>query len=401
MKYVILVGDGMGDLPMAELGARTPLDAARTPAMDQVARQGELLLLQTIPLGYPPGSDVANLSLMGYTPEECYTGRAPLEAASMGVSLGPDDIAFRCNLVTLDFQTGGAVVMEDYSAGHISTEEARELIDAIAGQLNDDRVCFYPGVSYRHLMVHTGSVSGLATVPPHDYIGRNVAHKWDEYQRIEHFREMCAKARDILECHPVNKKRLAAGKSPANAIWLWGEGRAPVIQTLQERFGRSGALVSAVDLLKGIGVYAGMEILNVPGATGYLDTNFQGKVDAALAALDRHDFVLVHIEAPDEAGHEGSLEKKLQAIEAFDASVVQPIMRGLEQRNGPYRLAVAMDHFTPLSLRTHTREPVPVALMDSRRRGNTDRRYTEECVGKSVSAPIDGRTFFRRFLEET
>lgn len=399
MKYVILVGDGMGDLPMAELAGRTPLDAAHTPAMDQVARQGELLLLQTIPPGYPPGSDVANLSLMGYTPGECYTGRAPLEAASMGVALGPDDIAFRCNLVTLDFQTGGAVVMEDYSAGHISTEEARELINAIAGQLNDDRVRFYPGVSYRHLMVHTGSVNGLATVPPHDYIGRNVAHKWDEYQRIGHFRELCARARDILDRHPVNKKRRAAGKPPANAIWLWGQGRAPVMPTLQDRFGRSGALVSAVDLLKGIGVYAGMEILDVPGATGYLDTNYQGKVAAALDALDRHDFVLVHVEAPDEAGHEGSLEKKLQAIEAFDGSIVQPIVRGLEQRKDPYRLAVAMDHFTPLSLRTHTTEPVPVALMDSRRRRDSGMRYTEECAGKNVSTTIDGRTFFRRFLE--
>lgn len=401
MKYVLLIGDGMGDLPLTELDGATPLERAATPAMDAVATAGDLFTVQTIPAGFPPGSDVANLSLMGYAPQECYTGRAPLEAASMGIALAADEIAFRCNLVTLE-KNDGAVWMRDYSAGHISTEEAgvllRDIDAAVGGAVGGIGVRFHPGVGYRHLCVHQGTVAGLDTVPPHDHTGREVTGQWRRYLAHPHLRELLARALAVLDGHAVNRARIAAGKLPANGIWLWGEGRAPRMATLAERNGISGALISAVDLLRGIGVCAGMEIIRVPGATGYLDTNYQGKVDAALAALDRHDFVLVHVEAPDEAGHEGSLAKKLQAIEDFDLRVVAPILTGLRTAAAPFSLAVAMDHLTPLALRTHTAGAVPVMILDSTRpAGATPRRYTEKAAAGGTRYP-DGPAFFRHFL---
>lgn len=366
MKYIILVGDGMGDEPLAELQGRTPLEAARTPAMDYLAGRGELLLLQTIPDGYPPGSDVANLSLLGYLPEECYTGRAPLEAASMGIELATGEIAFRCNLVTLDHDDSGKIIMVDYSAGHISTAEAAELIRALDKALGNEQFRFYPGVSYRHLFVHQGKINGLETVPPHDYTGRDVHEFWGRYLKIPHLRSLMQKAEDILAAHPVNRARIKQGKNPANAIWLWGEGKSPKMPTLAVQFGINGTLISAVDLLKGIGVYAGLEIIAVPGATGYLDTNYAGKVSAALESLATHDFVFVHVEAPDEVSHEGDLDKKLQAIEAFDEKIVQPILDGVKGRYD-FRLAITMDHFTPVKLKTHTDQPVPILIYDSGR----------------------------------
>jgi len=396
MKYLILVGDGMGDLPMAELGGLTPLAAARTPAMDYLAAHGELYLLRTVPEGYPPGSDVANLSLAGYRPTECYTGRAPLEAASMGVELADGEIAFRCNLVTIAAQDDGGLTMVDYSAGHITTAEARELIAALARELGNDQLRLYPGVSYRHLLVYRGETNGLVTVPPHDHTGRAVAEYRDRYRVVPPLAELMAKATAILTEHPVNRARVAKGLNPANGIWLWGEGKAPSMQTMQEQYGISGALISAVDLLKGIGVYAGMEIINVPGATGYLDTNYQGKVDGAIAALKDKDLVFVHVEAPDEAGHQGLLPEKMQAIEDFDQRIVQPIVDGLAGTE--FRLAVAMDHFTPLSLRTHSDQPVPVIIYDSRRVGGSGQPYTEEAVAKNGQPLADGRRFLEVLL---
>lgn len=365
MKYVILVGDGMGDYPIPELAGRTPLQAARTPAMDYLAGRGRLGLLQTIPAGFPPGSDVANLSLLGYRPEECYTGRAPLEAASMGVSLGTDEIAFRCNLVTVDQTPDLEIRMIDYSAGHISTTEAGELILALDRQLGNSARRFYPGVSYRHLFVRQGDLPGLNTVPPHDHTGRLVTGYWQSYLAYPDLAELLQKAGEILTDHPVNQERRRLGKNPANAIWLWGEGRPPSMATLHGRFGASGALISAVDLLKGIGVYAGMEIINVEGSTGYLDTNYEGKARAALAALDRHDLVFVHVEAPDETSHQGLLREKIQAIEDFDQRIVQTVFAGLSSRDD-FRLVVAMDHFTPVSLKTHVSEAVPFVIFDSK-----------------------------------
>jgi 2,3-bisphosphoglycerate-independent phosphoglycerate mutase len=362
-KTVILVGDGMGDRPIAELGGLTPLEFAATPAMDFVAGQGELALLQTVPDGFPPGSDVANLSLLGYRPEDCYSGRAPLEAASMGVALAANDIAFRCNLVTLAFAGDDRVTMVDYSAGHISTSEARELIAALQ-PLNRPGLMFYPGVSYRHLLVVADGPESLATEPPHDHSGQDVSPIWARLLNSA-LGETVRRAADILADHPVNRARRERGVNPANAIWLWGQGRAPAMPTLGERYGVSGSLISAVDLLKGIGVYAGLKIVNVEGATGYLDTNYRGKVEAALAALAEGDFVLVHVEAPDEAGHQGSRADKLRAIGDFDAQVVAPVLAGLQAMGVPFCLVVAMDHFTPLEIRTHDRLPVPVAVYDS------------------------------------
>jgi 2,3-bisphosphoglycerate-independent phosphoglycerate mutase len=397
MKYLILVGDGMGDRPLPELDGRTPLEAARTPAMDDLARQGEISLLRTIPAGYPPGSDVANLSLLGYRPEECYTGRAPLEAASMGVALGPGEVAFRCNLVTLDHRENGAVNMVDYCAGHIGTAEARALVLALDEALGGEGVRFYPGVSYRHLFVSGGGFPGLETVPPHDHTGRDVAEYWHRYLAADGLAKIVEKAGRILADHPVNEARRRQGLNPANGIWLWGEGRTPAMTTLQERYRLSGALISAVDLLKGIGVCAGMEIIEVPGATGYLDTNYQGKAEAALAAVALHDLVFVHVEAPDEASHQGSLAKKIQAIEDFDAKIVRPIVAGL--RNTEFRLALVMDHLTPLAIRTHAAEPVPVVLYDSRRPRAGAGGYSEQEAAVAGRLFEDGRLFFEALLE--
>ena len=392
MKYLILVGDGMGDLPMAELGGRTPLAAARTPAMDHLAENGELYLLRTVPEGYPPGSDVANLSLAGYRPSDCYTGRAPLEAASMGVELAPGEIAFRCNLVTIAPQDDGGVTMVDYSAGHISTDEARQLIESLERELGNDLLRLYPGISYRHLLIFKGEASGLETVPPHDHTGREVSEYRDRYQAVVPLAELMARATPILADHPVNLARVKKGLNPANGIWLWGEGKAPSMPTLQEQFGVSGGLISAVDLLKGIGVYAGMEIVDVPGATGYLDTNYQGKVDGALSVLKSNDLVFVHVEAPDEAGHQGLLAEKMQAIEDFDQRIVQPILDRLVGTD--FRLAVAMDHFTPLSIRTHSDQPVPVIIYDSRQRSaGSGLPYTEEAGVQSGKELADGKRF--------
>lgn len=397
MKYLILVGDGMGDLPMAELGGRTPLAAARTPAMDHLAANGELYQLRTVPAGYPPGSDVANLSLAGYRPAECYTGRAPLEAASMGVELVDNEIAFRCNLVTIAPQDDGGVTMVDYSAGHISTDEARELIETLERELGNDLIRLYPGVSYRHLLIYGGEVSGLETVPPHDHTGRDVGEYRQRYQAVVPLAELMSKAAAILADHPVNRARVEKGLNPANGIWLWGEGKAPTMRTLQEQFGVSGGLISAVDLLKGIGVYAGMEIIDVPGATGYLDTNYQGKVDGALAVLQSKDLVFVHVEAPDEAGHQGLLAEKMQAIEDFDQRIVQPLVDGLAGTD--FRLAVAMDHFTPLAIRTHSDQPVPVIIYDSRQQGKgSGLPYSEEAGVQSGKELADGKRFLEVLL---
>jgi len=397
VKYIILVGDGMGDLPVDHLNGMTPLEYAHTPAMDFVASHGVLGQLQTVPPGFHPGSDVANLSLLGYKPEDVYTGRSPLEAASLGVDLLENEIAFRCNLVTMT-QNGDMVTMVDYSGGHIDTGDARQLITAINKEITSDLFTLYPGISYRHLFVYRGNVTGLVTVPPHDYTGQDVTQFWKSYAQYPDLIQFIRKACEILQVHPLNKSRQQQGKLPANGVWLWGEGKAPSMTTLEQNFGVSGALISAVDLLKGIGVYAGMEVVNVPGATGYLDTDYQGKVDAALRGLDRHDLVLVHVEAPDETGHQGLLKEKIQAIEDFDQKVVQKILDGMKQ--GPdFRLVVCMDHFTPISMKTHIAVPVPFALFDSRSPEQKNTLSYSEKNGKSSGLHLaNGEDFFQFLL---
>ncbi len=362
-KYIILVGDGMGDYPLEELGGKTPLEVARTPNIDGLVQAGLMGMVQTIPEGMEPGSDVANMSLLGYDPARFHTGRAPLEAASMGVRLEPHDVAFRCNLVTLEKDGEGVTRMLDYSAGHISTGEAHEVIASLQEAVKESPLKLYPGVSYRHLLVWPGGRSDLKTTPPHDISGQPIESYGKVYESEPALLSFMEKAGVILADHPVNRNRMAAGKNGPNAVWLWGQGRAPSMPTLKEKAGLTGAMISAVDLLKGLGVYAGLDPISVPGATGYLDTNYAGKVAASLKALETGEFVYVHIEAPDEASHEGSLSKKLEAIEAFDEKVVGPIVEGA-RRFDKVRLLVIMDHLTPVHVRTHVSDPVPFLMVD-------------------------------------
>ena len=366
MKYLILVGDGMGDYPIAELNGKTVLEAASTPAMDELCRKGEFFLNHTIPEGFPPGSDVANMSLMGYDPALYYTGRAPLEAAAMSIDLAPDEIAFRCNLVTLDQSDNSRITMRDFSAGHISSEESHRIITTLEEECSSEQFHFKAGISYRHLMIFKGMHPGIVTVPPHDYIDKDVTAHFRSYLDSAEWRHLIEKSASILADHPVNLQRIKEGKNPATHIWLWGEGKMVNAPTLFDRFQISGSMISAVDLLKGLGVVSGLSVINVPGATGYIDTNYRGKAQAATDALAKQDFVFVHLEGPDEAGHKGSLRDKIQAIEDFDSRIVQPIVKILRDHQEDFRVVVTMDHFTPLAIRTHVSDPVPTLLYDSR-----------------------------------
>lgn len=359
MKYVFLVGDGMGDYPVPALGHKTPLQAAHIPHIRRIAAAGKLTMVQTVVPELPPGSDVANLSLLGYNPSLNYTGRAPIEAAGAGIPLAPDEVAFRCNLVT----TGNGV-MQDYSAGHISTEEAHELIAALDAKLGRPGLKFHGGVSYRHLIVWKNGPADALTVPPHEFSDKPVDPHLPQGPRFDEILRLMDASKDILARHPVNETRRRAGKNPATQIWLWGQGRALTLQNYQEKFGLTGIIVSAVDLVRGLGVLAGLEAPRIPGATGFLDTNCEGKVAAALQSLEKHPFAYVHLEAPDECGHLGDAAKKKQGIELFDARIVAPIWQALEKRGEPYRLIVAMDHRTPVSLKGHSREPVPIVVLD-------------------------------------
>lgn len=360
MKVIILLGDGMSDEPNAELGGKTPLQVAETPNMDRMASSGIVGLANTVPAGLPPGSDVANLSVFGYDPRQCYTGRSPLEAISMGVALGPDDVAFRMNLVTLR-PHGGRLFMEDFSAGHISSEEARELVKTLQSELGDSRFEFHPGVGYRHLMVWRGGRDGMKCVPPHDITGKSVVDQLPSGDGADQLIWLMNSAQMVLANHPVNRKRKESEKPEANSIWLWGHGKTPQLEPYNQKFGLSGAVISAVDLIKGIGCCAGLDIINVPGATGYIDTNYKGKAEAALAALETRDFVYVHVEAPDEASHSGNLQHKIQAIQDFDRLVVGTILDGID-RFEDVRLLCCPDHPTPVKLMTHTSDPVPFIL---------------------------------------
>ena len=356
MKYIVLVGDGMADYPIPELSNRTPLEAADTTNMDMVAHKGISGTVKTISENMPPGSDVANLSVLGYDPEIYYTGRGPLEAGSMGVELGDDDVAYRCNIVTAE---GG--VMVDYSSGHISSSESGELMAAVAGELGTKEVAFHAGVSYRHLLVHTGGSESLECTPPHDITGKRYAECLPMGDGQEFIRDLMERSKPILTDHPVNKKRIAAGSSPGNMIWPWGQGRVPHMPKILEKYGFTGSVISAVDLIKGIGYYAGLDIIAVPGATGYLDTNYLGKAEYALESLRDQDFVWVHVEAPDEAGHAGDAEAKVKAIEEFDSKVVGTVLHAMEATKEEYMLLVLPDHLTPISVRTHVHGAVPFA----------------------------------------
>jgi len=388
MKYIILLGDGMADRPRADLGGKTCLQAARTPNLDRLATLGQVGMVHTVPEGYAPGSDVANLSVLGYDPRKYYTGRSPLEAASMGVALGPDDVAFRCNLVTLKVSGGGATganrraLMEDFSASHISTPEARTLIEEIDRALGSEHIRFYPGVSYRHLMVWKGGRERIECTPPHDIQDKDIQDYLPRGEGDDIINELMAASFDLLTNHPVNKARLENGKRAANSIWLWGQGKRPSMPTFREKYGIEGAVISAVDLTKGLGVYAGFDVISVPGATGWLDTNYVGKAEHALFALKTKDIVYLHVEAPDEAGHTGDVKNKIKAIEDFDEFIVGNIMHGMKQFD-EYRILALPDHPTPLEIRTHSAEPVPFVLYDSRNKRKGGRvTYDEGIAGR-------------------
>jgi 2,3-bisphosphoglycerate-independent phosphoglycerate mutase len=398
MKFAFLVGDGMGDYPVEELEGKTPLAVARTPHMDWIADHGEMGLVRTIPEGCETGSDTANLSLLGYDPKTTNTRRAPLEAASLGVRLEPDDVAFRCNLVTLSGKND-ELVMDDYSAGHIGSGEARRLIEDIDKALGNDRFRFYPGVSYRHLMVWKGGTPEVDTTPPHDITGEPVLAYLDRLSDQKVLLKMMEGAKAILKDHPVNNGRVKKGKKPASHIWFWGQGHAPQLDSFEKKTGLKGAMISAVDLLRGIGVYAGFKVIRVPGATGYFDTDYEAKARYALSALEEVDFVYVHVEAPDEAGHAGLLKEKIAAIEAFDASVVGTVREGLKAFPD-HRVMVVTDHNTPLSLRTHTAEPVPFAMQGEGIAGPSEETggFSEEGASRRSLSIGEGHRLLRRFL---
>lgn len=359
-KYIILIGDGMGDYPQAELGHKTLLQSASIPNMRAIATAGEARLVTTVPAGMPAGSDVANLSIMGFNPAKYYTGRAPIEAAGAGIDLHPDDVAFRCNLITVE---NGLIA--DHSAGHIPTEEARPLIELLEKRLGGDGKRFFTGTSYRHLLIwRNGPHNGLVTTPPHDVLGQPAIKNAPRGPRSEELLRLMEESKKILTGHAVNKARQKAGQNIASQIWLWGQGRRMTLPSYHELFGLTGGVVTAVDLVRGIGRLAGLEAKPVKGATGFIDTDYAAKVKAALEILEKHDFVFVHVEAPDECAHNGDLRLKLKAIEDFDRLVVGPVWKALNERGWRYRLIVGTDHRTPVNVRNHTSEPVPMAVVN-------------------------------------
>jgi 2,3-bisphosphoglycerate-independent phosphoglycerate mutase len=389
MKYVIIHGDGMADWPCDELGGKTPLETARKPNMDLLATRGALGLVATIPNGMPSGSDVGTMTMMGYDPLRYHTGRAPIEAASQGIAMGPGDVVFRMNLVALAPGADSAMAMRDFTAGHITTEESSRIVADINRELGGGGIEFFPGVSYRHLMVWRDGVRTTTLTPPHDITGKPVAPHLPAGEGAERLRDLMDRAAAILRAHPVNLARREKGQVEANAVWFWGQGMRPAVPTLKERFGIEGSVISAVDLVNGIGRLAGLELIKVPGATGFLDTDYAAKARYGLDALRRRDFLLLHIEAPDEAGHMGRADLKTEAIERIDELILAPMIAGLAAM-GEFALLLQPDHATPSKLKTHSPEPVPFALMTSKayaRPGAHARRYTE-AAGKATGIEV-------------
>jgi len=376
MKYVVILGDGMADQPLSSLGDKTPLAVAQTPVMDELAGKGEMGLAKTVPDSMKPGSDVANLAVLGYNPAENYSGRSPLEALSVGVKMAEDDVVFRCNIVTLsEEEPYEQKTILDHSSGEISTEDADILMDAVREAFTNEEFQFYTGTSYRHITVwKQGRVLEMAQ--PHDHLGKVIA---PYLPKEPAFREMMERSFDILNNHPLNIKRAAEGKNKANSLWFWGAGIKPALANFKEKTGLSGAMISAVDLLKGIAVGAGMKVVEVPGATGGLHTNYEGKADAAVKAVleEGCDFAYVHVEAPDEMGHQGDVNKKIQAIEYLDSRVVGRIKANMDASGEAYRMLIMPDHPTPICIRTHTADPVPYILYDSTRERKAVAHYTE------------------------
>lgn len=377
MKYIVILGDGMADKPIDELDGKTPLEYAKTPMMDALASMGELGMVHTVPTGMKPGSDTANLSVLGYNPKKYYSGRSPLEALSIGVPMKDTDIALRCNIVTLSEEEENYEDKRiiDHSSDEISTEDAAILLEAVRKELETDIYKFYVGTSYRHLLIwDKGEVVEL--VQPHDVLGQTVGDKLPENKDL---REMMKKSYEILANHPINIERKKKGLNPANSCWFWGAGTKPALSSFEDKTKKKGAMISAVDLLKGIAVGASMKVITVEGANGGLHTNYEGKAEAAVKVLteDGYDFVYVHVEAPDEMGHQGSVDKKVKAIENLDEHVIKPIVQGMNDAGEDYRLVILPDHPTPICIRTHTGDDVPYLLFDSKKKEEHTWKYNE------------------------
>ena len=381
MKYIVLVGDGMADYPLKEMDGRTPLEVAQTPNMDFIARNGRLGRIKTIPDKMSPASDVANISILGYNPQEFSTGRGPLEAANLGIDLEDEDVAFRCNLITV---SGDNLI--DYSAGHISSKEAAILIKFIDQNLGTNRIKFYSGLSYRHLMIAKRGIEehlqDLECRPPHDILGQNISRHLPKGDSADILINLMQDSRKMLENHEINLVRIDLKENPANMIWLWGQGKKPCMPKFQEKYGLAGSVISAVDLIKGLGRILGLEVIKVAGATGYYDTNYEGKAKAALKSLEEKDFVFVHVEAPDEAGHNGDLREKITAIERFDQLVVGTILKALKRKKN-FRILVLPDHATPISLKTHTADVVCFGIFGKDITGRGFLNYSEKEAEKS------------------
>jgi 2,3-bisphosphoglycerate-independent phosphoglycerate mutase len=386
LKYVIIHGDGMADWPCDELGGKTPLEAAHKPNMDLIASRGDLGLVATIPEGMPPGSDVGTMTMLGYDPARYHTGRAPIEAASQGIALAPDDVVFRMNLVSLAPGDGGATLMHDFTSGHITSEEAARIVDDIRRELAGDGIEFFNGVSYRHLMVWRNGLTGAKLTPPHDITGKPVGPHLPQGEGADRLSALMSKASEILRGHPVNQARRDAGKTPATAVWFWGQGKRPAVPTLKDRFGVEGSVISAVDLVNGLGRLADLDVITVPGATGFLDTDYAAKARYGLESLKRRDFLLLHIEAPDEAGHMGRSDYKVEALERIDELILGPMLAELPSF-GEWALLLMPDHATPSILKTHSNEAVPFAILkggkSALKGGESTRRYTEAEGGRT------------------
>ncbi|MEO0009887.1 MAG: cofactor-independent phosphoglycerate mutase [candidate division WOR-3 bacterium] len=400
MKYLIFLGDGMADYPLPELDGRTPLQVANKPVIDRLARLGRNGTFVTVEPDMPPGSEVANLTVLGYDPKRYYQGRGVIEAASLGVKLEPEDVALRCNLLCIK---DGRI--KNHSAGHISTEEARLLIEELNRQLATPEIRFYPGFTYRHLCVLKNGSPELECFPPHDHVGESAlellprAKSPAAEETAQLLRELILKSWEILPGQAVNLNRTLQGKDPANSIWFWSPGRKPQMPTYQELYGFKGAVIAAVDLIKGLGVYAGFDVIEVPGATGLLDTNYEGKADAARGALADHDFVFVHLEAPDEAGHSRDVRQKIEAIERFDARLVARVMRGIEERGLEVAVAVLPDHLTPVARGNHVHGPVPVTIYHPHLSPDRVEQFDEVSATRGILGELHGDQFIRTFLQ--
>ncbi len=399
MKYIVIIGDGMADYPVARLGGKTPLMVAKKPAIDRIAREGRCGQFITVEPEMPPGSEVANLTVLGYDPKTCYEGRGVLEAASIGYKLKPTDIGMRCNVICVE---DGKI--KNHSAGHITTEEAKELILEVDNKLGNKNIHFVPGLSYRHLLVLEQGSPALECFPPHDNVGKPINEvlirptKPEAKKTAELLNDLILRSNEILIRHPVNQARKKAGKDMANYIWPWSPGRRPKMATFHERYGLKGAVISAVDLINGTGIYAGMDIIHVTGATGLWDTNYEGKADALIQALNDHDFIYCHVEATDEAGHSRDLDLKIKTIEYLDNRLVRRIMENLEEKKIEAVVAILPDHATPVEFGNHVKDPVPVAIFDPNKPADSVKVYDEESVRQGALGMMHGSDFIESLL---